>query len=181
MADRIRRPVLQFLYGADLHPERLTACCPSAQVLGVGELKGYRLAFFGHNDLWDGGEETVQADEASSVFGLIVAMSPREADFFDKVRGVRLNGTGSHFHFPAKVATAEGDLDVVLYKLDDSREAAEPSGEYLAYMAAGARHFSLPLRFVAEIEALACHASGFPVPLIAFPAIAIAAGGGCAC
>lgn len=177
----IDRPVLQFLYGADLHPERLAACCPGAEVKAIGELRGHRLAFFGHNDLWDGGEETVVAESAASVFGIVVALTTREADFFDKVRGVRLNGTGSHFHSPATVETPDGPLDVVLYKLDDSRNPALPSTEYVAYIAAGARHFGLPPESLAALEALSSCPASVPVPRIAFPAIAAAAAGGCAC
>ena len=63
----IDRPVLHFLYGADLNPERLAACCPGAEVRAIGELKGFRLAFFGHSDLWDSGEETVVAAAGASV------------------------------------------------------------------------------------------------------------------
>ncbi|MBS1168459.1 MAG: hypothetical protein H6R00_4484 [Proteobacteria bacterium] len=177
----IVRPIVQFLYGADLHPERLAACCPGAEVKAIGELRNYRLAFFGNNDLWDGGEETVLAEDGASVFGIVVTMSVREADFFDKVRGVRLNGTGSHFHFPVKVTAAGGVLDAVLYKLDDSRQPALPSQPYVAYMAAGARHFGLPPDYVADLVALASRPATAPVPRITFPAIAAAAGGGCAC
>ncbi|PIP00263.1 gamma-glutamylcyclotransferase [Pleomorphomonas carboxyditropha] len=177
----IDRPVLQFLYGADLHPERLAACCPGGEVKAVGVLRDHRLAFFGHNDLWDGGEETVLAEKGASVHGIVVALSTREADFFDKVRGVRLNGTGSHFHYPTRVETSGGPLDVVLYKLDDSRTPAPPSVEYIAYMAAGMRHFGLPAASLATLETLSARPATVPVPRIAFPAIAAAASGGCAC
>lgn len=181
MAHQIARPVQQFLYGADLHPERLTACCPDAKVLSVAELKDHRLAFYGYNDLWDGGEETVLAAPGSSVFGVVVELSVREADFLDKVRGVRLNGTGSHFHSPVKVKNGADVFDVVLYKLDDGRQVSLPSNDYLAYMVEGARHFGLPPSYIAELQALTGRPAGFAVPRIAFPAIAIAASGGCAC
>ncbi|WP_370675173.1 gamma-glutamylcyclotransferase family protein [Pleomorphomonas sp. PLEO] len=177
----VNRPVLQFLYGADLNPERLAACCPGAVVKAIGELRDHRLAFFGHNDLWDGGEETVLAEDGASVHGIVVALSTREADFLDKVRGVRLNGTGSHFHSPVTVETPDGSLGVVLYKLDDSRTPAPPSAEYVAYMVAGARHFGLPPICLAALETLPARPATMPVPRIAFPAIAAAAAGGCAC
>jgi len=177
----LERPVLQFLYGADLHPERLVACCSGAVVTAVGTLADHRLAFFGHNDIWDSGEETVVTEPGAAVHGIVVAFTPREADFFDKVRGVRLNGTGSHFHSPATVGTPDGPLDVVLYKLDDSRTPALPSTEYVAYMAAGFRHFGLPAESLAALEALPARPAATPVPRIAFPAIAAAAAGGCAC
>lgn len=177
----IERPVLQFLYGADLHPERLAACCPGAEVRAIGRLADHRLAFFGHNDLWEGGKETVVVEPGASVHGIVVALTSREADFFDKVRGVRLNGTGSHFHSPASVETPDGPLDVVLYKLDDSRTPASPSTEYVAYMASGARHFGLPPESLAALEGLSSCPATVLVPRIAFPAIAAAAAGGCAC
>lgn len=177
----IARPILQFLYGADLHPERLATCCPGAVVKTIGTLRDHRLAFFGHNDLWEGGEETVLADPGASVHGIIVALSAREADFFDKVRGVRLNGTGSHFHCPASVETPDGPVDVVLYKLDDTRNQTPPSTEYLAYIALGARHFGLPADSLAALEAMPSRPAPVSVPHIAFPAIAAAAAGGCAC
>lgn len=181
MADRLARPVVQFLYGADLHPERLAACCPHAEVVAIGELGGFRLAFFGHDELWDGGFETVVADEHAAVFGLVVALTGREADLLDKVRGVRLNGTGTHFHFPVAVGTPGGAVEAVLYKLDDGRQPSEPSAECLAYMVAGARHFGLPSAYVAELGAQASHPATFPVPRIAFPTIVSQAGGGCDC
>lgn len=177
----IERTVLQFLYGADLHPERLAACCPAAEVKTIGALRDHRLAFFGRNDLWESGEETVLAAPGEAVHGIVVALTAREADFFDKVRGVRLNGTGSHFHSPASIDTPDGPLDVVLYKLDDSRTPAVPSAEYIAYIASGFRHFGLPSESLAALEALPTRPATATVPRIAFPAIAAAAAGGCAC
>ena len=49
------------------------------------------------------------------------------------------------------------------------------------HMAAGARHCGLPEAFVADLQSLASRPAGFPVPRVAFPAMAAAAGGGCAC
>lgn len=177
----IDRPVLHFLYGADLNPERLAACCPGAEVRAIGTLQDYRLAFFGHSDLWDSGEETVVAAAGASVSGIVVALTAREADFLDKVRGVRLNGTGSHFHCPATVTTASGPVDVVLYRLDDGRQPSLPSREYLAYIIDGARHHGLSAASIAALAAIASRPAAFPVPRIAFPAMAEAAGGGCSC
>jgi hypothetical protein len=173
-------PVVHFFYGADLNPERLAACAPRAVIVGVAELRGYRLDFFGNNANWDGGEESVIADPRTSVFGIVAELTSREEDGFDAARGVRLNGTGTHFHYPATVKSiASGDeIEVVLYKLNDMGESAMPSAEYLRYMIDGARHFGLPGDYIAALQATPARPARCATPRSSFSANP-AAGGHC--
>ena len=48
-----------FAYGSNMNPAQMAERCAAARVVCAACLPGHRLAFYGRNRVWDGGQETV--------------------------------------------------------------------------------------------------------------------------
>ncbi|RHZ92731.1 gamma-glutamylcyclotransferase [Cereibacter sphaeroides] len=172
--------VLHFAYGIDLHPEEMARMVPTAVPIGRAVLPDHRMGFFGHNRVWDGADETVEPDPGARVQGVLYRLSRREADQFDAARGVKLNGTGTHFHFPVEVRTEDGtSVPALILKKDRRGVPRLPSTEYLARLVEGARAHGLPAAWIAALAATPSVPASHPVPNRAHALQVV--GLGCAC
>jgi hypothetical protein len=69
---------LYFAYGGDMDFATLRARAGGAQVVSPARLEGYRLAFFGHNPVWDSGMETLVADTKAETWGVLYRLLAAE-------------------------------------------------------------------------------------------------------
>jgi len=179
---RNRETVLHFAYGADMNPRQIAERCSWAKVVAVARLPDHALSFHGHSEAWDGGEEAVVPTPGQDLYGVVYRLSLSDADSLDAAQGVRLNGTGSYFHFPAEVISGDGShLSVVLHKKDRLGAFRAPSKDYLDFIIAGAVSHSLPSAYIDLLRATETRAAGYPVPRRAAEHLRILATSSCAC
>ena len=76
-------------------------------MVATARLADHRLGFYGYSPIWDGGLETVLPAPGREVWGVVYALSFSDADSLDTWQGVRLNGTGTYFHYPAEVTDGQ--------------------------------------------------------------------------
>ena len=158
-----------FAYGSNMNPQQMAERCFAARVICAACLPGYRLAFYGRNRVWDGGQETVvQApgpDNGPGVWGVLYELTFGDAASLDLWCSARLDGGGAYFHYPALVVDAAGcEHTAVLYKKDVLGRAVAPSSEYLAHILAGAMANGLPGAYVKYLENLQSAPARYPVP-----------------
>lgn len=158
-----------FAYGSNMNPKQMAERCFAARVVCAACLPGYRLAFYGHNRVWDGGQETVVqtpgSDKDQAVWGVLYELSFSDAASLDLWCSVRLDGGGAYFHYPVLVVDATGsEHTAVLYKKDVLGQAVPPSSEYLTHILAGARGNGLPGPYVNHLEKLQSVPARYPVP-----------------
>ncbi|WP_291443415.1 gamma-glutamylcyclotransferase family protein [Desulfovibrio sp.] len=158
-----------FAYGSNMNPQQMAERCSAARVVCAACLPGYRLAFYGRNRVWDGGQETVVQtpgpDKEQAVWGVLYELSFSDAASLDLWCSVRLDGGGAYFHYPVLVVDATGrEHTAVLYKKDVLGQAVAPSSEYLAHILAGARANGLPGAYVNYLEKLLSAPARYPVP-----------------
>ena len=154
-----------FIYGANMNPAQMAVRCSNPEAIAVARLADYRLAFFGHSRVWDGGEETVIRRPGDEVWGVVFKLSFADADALDAWQDVRLDGSGSHFLCPAEVADTEGVRHrALLYKRDRCGEPCPPSEEYLGHLVAGAAAHMLPADYVARLRQIETRKAGYRVP-----------------
>jgi hypothetical protein len=159
------RSALYFAYGANMNEQQISSRCGKARVVATARLPDHRLAFFGHSDRWDGGEETVLEAPGEDVHGVVYALSGTAFDRLDSWQRVRLDGTGLYFHSPAEVVGPDGALySILLYKLATRGEAQSPSAEYLAHIVVGATARGLPPAYVEALAARPTRQASYPVP-----------------
>ena len=123
-----------FAYGSNMNPQQMAERCSAARVVCAACLPGYRLAFYGRNRVWDGGQETVVQtpgpDKEQAVWGVLYELSFSDAASLDLWCSVRLDGGGAYFHYPVLVVDATGrENTAVLYKKDVLGQAVAPSSE----------------------------------------------------
>lgn len=179
---RDRKTVLHFAYGADMNPEQIAARCAGAKAVAVARLADTTLSFHGHSQVWDGGEEAAVPQPGRDLYGVVYRLSPSDADRLDAAQGVRLNGTGGYFHYPAEVIGLDGSLwNIVLHKKDVLREFRRPSREYLDYIIAGAQFHRLPADYIEHLRAIETEPARYAVPRRVLEEFRILSTASCAC
>lgn len=174
--------VLYFAYGANMNVEQISARSAKPKFVAVARLPDHEIAFHGHSDRWDGGEETLRSKPGSDLYGVVYALSSSSFDSLDAWQGVKLNGTGSYFHCPAAVTGLDGSAySVLLYKKNELRAPTLPSSEYLAHILAGARASGLPAEYQFHLRAIPSRPARYPVPKPVPGDHVFLAGGSCAC
>jgi hypothetical protein len=156
---------LYFAFGSDLDVARLRARAGDIEVLSPARLAGYRLGFFDHDPVWDGGMETLLADPAAETWGLLCRLRPAEWERLDACMGATLDGTGTHFHYPVDVTTATGETFLVRTYRRSVRGAPRlPSTEFLDYLVAAARVRGLPVSYQDHLRSLPSAPACYLVP-----------------
>jgi len=156
---------LYFAYGADMHLATLKARAGDAEVVSAALLVGYRLAFFGHNPVWDSGMETIVADPKVETWGVLYRLRPVEWDRLDACHGATLEGDGTYFHYPVEVTTSAGEhYQVRTYRKSSHGEPRLPSSEYLTHLTTSAAAHGIPASYQDTLRALPATPARYPVP-----------------
>jgi len=142
-----------FAYGSNLHPVRLGKRCPSARLLGVGVLPGWRLAF--HKRGRDGSAKGDAVRTGRPEDRLGVAAYELSAE--DKIELDALEGLGSGYRQETVRAVVDGvEREGSLYVAERSAvdDTLQPFAWYRAMVAAGAAYHGFPEEFLAEVQAV---------------------------
>jgi hypothetical protein len=169
-----------FAYGSDMNQKQISTRCAKPRMIAVAKLPDYQLAFFGYSAVWDGAEETVVPAPGHDVWGVVYDLSPSDRDRLDNAQDARLDGSGSHFHYPAKVTGEDGKAySILLFKKDKLGISQKPSQEYLDFIIQGAIERELPPAYVESLRELECRRAQFAVPRERRSARELVAGGDC--
>jgi hypothetical protein len=156
---------LYFAYGADMDLPTLKTRAGEVTVVAGARLAGYRVAFFGHDRVWDSGMETLVVEAQAETWGVLYRLRPAEWERLDACVGATLDGAGAYFHYPVEVVTAPGALlQARTYRKAVQGEPRLPSREYVAFLAAAARARDLPADYQARLQALPSSPAAYPVP-----------------
>lgn len=79
-----RKPRLYIAYGSNLNLPQMAFRCPTAEVVGASELKGYELLFRGGRR---GAVATVEPKEGSAVPVLLWKIKPKDEEALDRYEG----------------------------------------------------------------------------------------------
>jgi cation transport regulator ChaC len=156
---------LYFAYGADMDLPALKTRAGDVTVVSPARLTGYRMAFFGHNPIWDSGMETLVVDAQAETWGVLFRLRPAEWERLDACAGATLEGTGAYFHYPVEVHTPAGaSLQARTYRKAVQGEPRLPSREYVAFLVAAACSRDLPPDYQARLRTLPSTPAAYPVP-----------------
>jgi hypothetical protein len=159
---------LYFAYGADMDLATIKARAGGAAVVSPARLVGYRVAFFGHNPIWDGGVETLVPDVEAETWGVLYGLRAAEWDRLDVSVGATVDGTGAYFHYPVEVVTSRDERHQVrTYRKSSQRETCRPSTEYLDFLIRSAAAQGVPASYQDLLRALPSAAAKYPVPRMA--------------
>jgi gamma-glutamylcyclotransferase len=80
--------ITYFAYGSNMSPAVLTDIAPSAQVIGIGRLDDYRLAFTRRSTRWNAGVADVAECQTFTLYGVLYAIRTDELEKLDRKEGV---------------------------------------------------------------------------------------------
>jgi hypothetical protein len=154
-----------FAYGADMDVATLRAQAGGGEVVESAQLHGYRLAFFGHDPVWDSGKETLVIDAEATTWGILYRLRGAEWNRLDVCVGANLEGSGSYFHYPVDVLTPAGERRLVrTYRKAVHGESSLPSFEYLSFLVRAAAFHHLPFEYQKLLRALPSAHARYRVP-----------------
>jgi gamma-glutamylcyclotransferase len=158
---------LFFAYGSNMNPVQIASRCFKPEALAVARLEDHVLSFHGESRRWGGGEATVINKPGENVWGVVYKLTLSDSERLDSWQDVRLDGTGSYFHYPTEVTDAEGkSYPVLIYKRFQAGEPSSPSEELLETIVAGASFRELPAAYLEKLRNIATVKASFPVPRI---------------
>ncbi|KAG8195235.1 hypothetical protein JTE90_027976 [Oedothorax gibbosus] len=128
--------------------KRLRINNPSAQFRGIGELKKYKLGFFGgDSNLWHGAPVTIVDSEESSVWGVVWELSKNDEDNLDRQE------SGYKSIYVNIESPSLGIVKCKSYqKLLETVADGTPSLIYKRIMIEGAKDHGLPDWYVKKLE-----------------------------
>ncbi|XP_043575145.1 gamma-glutamylcyclotransferase-like [Chiloscyllium plagiosum] len=143
-----------FGYGSNLLRERLQLQTSSAVRLGVGYLKGYKLAF-GFPDLqdsrWGGGVATIIPSPEDDVWGVIWRLEAADRPSLDDQEGVKIG-----LYSPIQVKIQQENTGEVLcqtYQMNNFNSTL-PSPLYKKVICTGAKQNGLPAEYIKKLDAI---------------------------
>lgn len=137
-------------YGSNLHPARLRARTPSARLLSIAALPGWRLAF--HKRSRDGSSKcniVHSGRPTDMVYGALYRLTRNEKFLLD-----RYEGLGSGYH--EMKLSLPGHGDVFFYSADQAYidESLKPYDWYKRLVLLGAAYHDFPASYIIGIEAV---------------------------
>ncbi len=171
MTDEFSRDYrIYFAYGPDINQKYIRSRCFDPEILAVAKLSDHRLAFYGHTQIWDGAQETVEHSDGSEVWGVVYKMSFYDGYELDSYQDVRLDGAGPYFHYPVKVEGTDGQIYYpLIYKKNLLGAETLPSREYMDVIIRGAEEMGLPSDYIKTLKMIETKAASYAVPLPTMP------------
>ena len=135
-------PIQYFAFGSNMSEPQMHARCPSARLIGPALLPGYRLAFCGYSQRWDGGVATAISDRNSKLQGVLYELSPEGLFTLDLFEGV----PWIYQRKKKKVLGKDGQaVKAYVYLLRDN-EPNTPSPAYFRVICDAYRRFNFNLK-----------------------------------
>ncbi len=141
-----------FAYGSNLHPLRLAARVPSAQVIGISRLHGYRFTLT-HPSLDGSGKCSIYPVAANDMFvyGVLYAIqNPAEKKTLDEIEGGQFGWHSTEI----EVKTEHESIDAFTYLASSCapEQSAMPYHWYRDIVLLGAQYHGLPGEVIREIR-----------------------------
>ncbi len=147
------KSTLYIAYGSNLHRGQMAQRCPGAEVLGIGSIKGYRLAF---KTLGVSAFATIEPLEGESVPVAVWRITGHHELALDRYEGFPLH----YGKEAAKVSMGGSDVEGMVYVMNPQAVPGLPSRGYFECVLAGYRSFGLEEEKLMEAWGRALEASG---------------------
>jgi cation transport regulator ChaC len=142
--------MIYYAYCTLLAVDEMHKYCPTARPLGVGCLRGYRLTFATHHrDTVSGGCNLDPAGDAE-LLGVMYEVTREEMDRLSAASGV-----DKGFYKPIEVTVSDESgsaVRAITYVIPEPGGAFRPTAAYVRPILAGARAWSLPAEYIANLE-----------------------------
>lgn len=149
-----------YAFGSNLDFGQMARRCPSAAFVCRALLPGHVLAFPRPSKNWGGGAASIVPGEGTGVWGVIYRLSEtdgRALDGFEGFSAARPESENRYNRRPVEVfrdGRAGEPVQAWTYVAVPDGNAHRPARAYLAAILRGARHWQLPVDYIAGLEAI---------------------------
>jgi len=134
--------MLYFAYGSNMQRAAMARRCPAAQAIGPAVIAGYR--FFVGVDGWG----SVRPGPGGNVYGVLWKLTPRDIAALHAYELLH-KGLYDVRHLPVRLGPRR--VSAMIYLLR-RRSAGRPKPGYVEMIAAAARGWKLPERYIRSVE-----------------------------
>ena len=144
-----------FAYGSNLNWQQMQRRCPSAKFVCAARLSDYQFGITRHSRLRDCGTANVFPAKGREVWGAVYDVSDADLIVMDGFE----DGYRREMLPVYPIGNGDGPIVALVYVAAIEPNVPLPSAEYKRLILEGAKHWQLPLPYLAILEAIEC-ASG---------------------
>lgn len=141
-------PHTYFAYASNMDPQTYRRRCPSAKVMGIARVPGYRLGFTRYSRARRGGSADIVPDASSEVWGVLYEVDQACLASMDKVEGV----PSAYRREQVEVIASGGDRRQAITYVANRTGEYRPDRAYLKVILRGARAHGLPDSYIQMLE-----------------------------
>jgi hypothetical protein len=150
--------VLYFAYGSNMDWGQMRKRCPSARFVGVANLPDHRLGFTRESVNRRCGVADAVREPGMNVWGAVFEVSELDVGVLDKSEGYRPGRERNSYWRRQCMVFLDGDeerpVTAETYFADPEPNPPPPNESYKGLILSGARHWHLPDKYIAELEAI---------------------------
>jgi len=144
--------VLIFSYGSNMYSKRLIKRVPSADIYGIGKLRGFKIEFSKRSKDKSGKATLIRTTNKSDIiWGTISTILKKEKHLLGEAEGV---GEGYNEEYIRIKTETNEDLFLITYIAEDSYIDKEliPYSWYKTLVVEGAKENGLPEKYIEKLE-----------------------------
>ena len=145
-----------FAYGSNMNWPQMQRRCRSSQFICVGRLNDYQFGITRHSGLRDCGTANVYPAKGQVVWGVVYDVRDEDLAILDGFE----DGYRREILPIYSAENGQQPLAALVYVAAIEENVPRPSAEYRRLIVEGARHWQLPLSYLALLEAIQVAADG---------------------
>lgn len=144
--------MIYFAYGSNMDLDQMQSRCPGTEVIGVGELPHYRIAFTRWSRAWDSGTADILPDRKEKIYGALYDLSLDDLKKMDKFADY----PNSYIRQDIEVICKGERLPAMTY-IARRLGVFLPSRSYLGKMVSGAMSHDIPEDYINYLKSIKTH------------------------
>lgn len=145
--------VKYFAYGSNIDIDRMRERCPTAEVLGSGVLRDYRLEFTVYSQGWGAGTADIVYEPRQEVWGIVYVLDTQDLHGLDADEGYP-----DHYRRVQLPVEVDGTEHPGVWAYEVARKVSfvPPKCKYIELMRNAALRYGFPRRYLESLSAVRC-------------------------
>lgn len=150
--------MLYFGYGSNMSWTQMKDRCPSARFVGAARLPDHRLAFTRKSIKRGCGVADAIREADRNVWGAVFEISEFDVGALDRFEGFRPGRNKNSYWRRECIVFLDGNVErpvvAQTYFAEPESDPPPPNQAYKDLILSGARHWHLPIDYIAEVDAI---------------------------
>lgn len=144
--------MIYFAYGSNMDLDQMKMRCPGSEVIGIGELSHYAMAFTRWSRSWKSGTADILPERGKSVYGVLFDLTFEGLKKLDKFADY----PNSYLRQDVNVLF-EGEVLPAMTYVARRQGVFQPSKSYVGKMVHGAEQSQVPVEYIGFLKSIKTH------------------------